>query len=237
MRFRTVSLFLFALVLVCGLSAQAQTPPTPTVKLTSATIKSKWKESFLDGSVRFSGTVTGPAELRVSLRPAKGGKVANAVTLPIDQGGPFGGELTLPARLLPKLYRLTVSGTTSEGAQIAPVTKDVRLLAPPEGIVDYAYASARLGGKPADTLKGKRLRIFARFHFVVAPKKGERKKLRTSWHSPDFKFHLEPHKRLNAFIDTGIIDLSGKGLMKGVWFCYLKSTSGYVIKRTRIRLS
>jgi hypothetical protein len=236
MRVRVVGLALLAAFLLVVVSAQAQAPP-PSVKLTSVVLKSKWKESFVVGSVRFTGIVSGPAELRVSLRPAAGGKVANAVTLQLDQGGTFGGELTLPARLLPKLYRLTVSGTTSEGAQVTPTHKDVRLKQPPEGIVDYAYMSATRGGKPADTLKGKRLQIFARFHFVVAPLPGERKKLRSSWHSPDFKFHVEPHKDLNKFVDTFVLDTTGKGLMKGVWFCYLRSTSGYIIKRTRIRLA
>ena len=224
------------LVALCfGASAQAQAPTTATLK--GVSIKSKWKESFVVGSVRFSGVVSGPAELRASLRPAAGGRVANAVTLQMEQGGPFGGELTLPARLLPKLYRLTISGTTGDGAQLTPVHKDVRLKQPPEGIVDHAFISATKGGKPADTLKGKRLKLFARFHFVVAPLPGERKKLRSSWHSPDFKFHAEPHKQLNEFIDTFVLDTTGKGLMKGVWFCYLKSTSGYVIKKTRIRLA
>jgi hypothetical protein len=218
-----------------GVSAQAQAPPPVTLK--TVALKSKWKESFVVGSVRFSGVVGGPAELRASLRPAAGGKVANAVTLDIAQAGPFGGELTLPSRLLPKLYRLTISGTTSDGGQITPVHKDVRLKQPPEGIVDYAYISATRGGKRANTLKGKRLQIYARFHFVVAPLPGERKKLRSSWHSPDFRFHAEPHKQLETFIDTWVIDTTGKGLMKGVWFCYLKSTSGYVIKKTRIRLA
>jgi hypothetical protein len=235
MRLRVVGLTLFAAFLCFGLAARAQAPPPVTLK--NAELKAKWKESFVEGSVRFSGVVGGPAELRATLRPAAGGKVANAVTLPIEQAGTFGGELALPARLLPKLYRLTISGTTAEGAQITPVHRDVRLQQPPEGIVDYAYISATRGGKRANTLKGKRLQIFARFHFLVAPLKGERAKLRSSWHSPDFKWHAEPHKRLNKFVDTWVIDTTGKGLMKGVWFCYLRSTSGYVIKRTRIRLS
>ena len=235
MRARVVALALFGAFVCFGVSAQAQPPPPVTLK--SAAITAKWKESFVVGSVRFSGVVGGPASLRATLRPAAGGKVANAADLPIEQAGTFGGELTLPARLLPKLYRLTITGTTNEGAQITPVHQDVRLRQPPEGIVDYAYISAVQGGKRVDTLKGKRLKIWARFHFVVAPLKGERAKLRASWHSPDFKFHAEPHKRLNTFVDTWVFDTTGKGLMKGVWFCYLRSTSGYVIKRTRVRLA
>ena len=238
MRVRVVGLALFAVFVCFGVSAQAQPPPAPPpVKLNTVTMKAKWKESFVDGSVRFSGFIAGPAEVRVSLRPAAGGRVANAVTLQVDQAGPFGGELTLPARLLPKLYRVRITGTTPEGAQLTPTHKDVRLKQPPEGIVDYAYMSATRGGKRANTLKGKRVQLYARFHFLVAPLPGERKKLRSSWHSPDFKFHVEPHKTLNKFVDTFVLDTTGKGLMKGVWFCYLKSTSGYVIKRTRIRLS
>src|SRR5215208_1817982 len=217
MRARVVALALFGAFVCFGVSAQAQPPPPVTLK--SAAITAKWKESFVVGSVRFSGVVGGPASLRATLRPAAGGKVANAADLPVEQAGPFGGELTLPARLLPKLYRLTITGTTSEGAQITPVHQDVRLRQPPEGIVDYAYISAVQGGKRVDTLKGKRA------------------KLRASWHSPDFKFHAEPHKRLNTFVDTWVFDTTGKGLMKGVWFCYLRSTSGYVIKRTRVRLA
>jgi hypothetical protein len=235
MRLRLVTVVLLSWFLCLGVAAQAQTPPP--VMLKSVTLKAKWKESFVDGSVRFTGVVGGPACLRATLRPAAGGRAANAVDLQMDQAGTFGGELTLPARLLPKLYRLTISGTTAEGAQIMPVHKDVRLEQPPEGIVDYAYISAKRGGKRANTLKGKRVQIFARFHFVVAPKPGERAKLRASWHSPDFRWHAEPHKRLNQFVDTWVIDTTAKGLMKGVWFCYLKSTSGYVIKKTRIRLA
>ncbi len=135
------------------------------------------------------------------------------------------------------MYRLTISGTSSDGAPLTPVHKDVRLRQPPEGIVDYAYISAKRGGKRANTLTGKRLQIFARFHFVVAPLKGERAKLRAEWHRPDFRVKFEPHKRLEENVDTFVLDTTGKGLMKGVWFCYLRSTSGYIIKKTRIRLA
>ena len=235
MRVRVVALALFAAFVCFGVSAQAQPPPPVTLK--SAVPTAKWKESFVVGSVRFSGVVGGAANLRATLRPAAGGKVANAADLSIEQAGTFGGEVALPARLLPKLYRLTITGITSDGGKTTPVHQDVRLRQPPEGIVDYAYISAVQGGKRVNTLKGKRLKLWARFHFVVAPLKGERGKVRASWHSPDFKFHAEPHKRLKTFVDTWVFDTTGKGLLKGVWFCYLRSTSGYLIKRTRIRLA
>ena len=90
MRVRLISLAGFAAFVVFVVAAQAQT--TPTAKLTGATLSSTWKESWLTGSVRFSGVVTGPATLRVSLRPRAGGPPAAAVTLPLDQAGTFGGE-------------------------------------------------------------------------------------------------------------------------------------------------
>ena len=111
---------------------------------------------------------------------------------------------------------------------------DVRLQQPPEGIVDYAYqrdpgwqARQHAQGQTAADLRALPLPRRA-----AQGRAGEAARV-----LPDFKWHAEPHKRLNKFVDTWVIDTTGKGLMKGVWFCYLRSTSGYVIKRTRIRLS
>jgi hypothetical protein len=153
------------------------------------------------------------------------------VTLPGLQPGPFGGELTLPARLLPKVYRLTVSGTSGDG-QIAPVHRDVTLKAPPEGIVDDAYISATKGGKRAFTLRGLRKELFARFHFVVPPRN---KNLKAAWFSPDFKWRGRADKTYKVNVDTVVG--APAGLMKGVWFCYLRAADGTVIKKTRVRVS
>lgn len=231
MRVRLIVLAAFAAFLLLVLAAQAQTAPTVTLK--GATLTSKWKESWLTGSVRFSGAVSGPATLRVSLRPRAGGRVAAAVTLPVEQAGPFGGELPLPARLLPKVYRLTVSGE-SQGQQVTPVHQDVVLKAPPEGIVDDAYIAAKKGGKRTATLKGFRKELWARFHFVVRPKN---KQLKAAWFSPDFKWRGRADKTYKTNVDTFVLDTTPRGLMKGVWFCYLRASNGTVIKRARIRVS
>jgi hypothetical protein len=218
-----------------GLAAQAQTPPAATVTLKTATIKAKWKESWLTGSVKFSGNVTAPSTLRVTIRPKGGGKAADAVDLPDVQPGLFGGTLTLPNRLLPKTYTVTVSGTTSEGAQLTPSRRDVKLLAPPEGVVDNAFISAVKGGKPADTLRGRRVKMFARFHFVAAPKT---RKLWAYWIRPDFKKVFEAkNKPYKVNTDTFVVDTTGAGLTKGVWFCYMRSSSGTIIKKVRVRIA
>lgn len=227
MRVRLIGSAACAAFVAFGVAAQAQTAPTATLK--SATLSSKWKESWLTGSVRFSGVVSGPATLRVSLRPRAGGPVAAAVTLPLDQPGPFGGELTLPPRLLPKVYRLTVSGE-SEGQQVAPVHRDVVLKAPPEGVVDRAWASATKNGPPINTLPGNPTSVWAHFHFAVAPKS---KKVRNRWYSPNFKWWGE--KKNKPWTKTVHTRLAAAKLDKGVWFAYMFSENR-VVKRWRVRL-
>jgi hypothetical protein len=208
-------------------AALTQAPATVTLK--SVTLTSKWKESWLTGSVRFSGVVSGPAELRVSLRPKAGGKLAAAVTLPDVQPGPFGGGLTLPNRLLPKVYRLTVTGE-SEGQQIAPVHRDVVLRAPPEGIVDRAWASATKNGPPVTTIPGNPSSVWAHFHFVVAPKS---KKVRNRWYSPNFRWWGE--RKNKPWTRTVHTRVTAAKLDKGVWFAYVFSENR-VVKRWRVRL-
>jgi hypothetical protein len=227
MRIRLIALAGFTVFVVFGVAAQAQTAPIVTLK--SATLSSKWKESWLTGSVRFSGTVSGNADLRVSLRPKAGGKVAAAVTLPTTQPGPFGGELTLPNRLLPKVYRLTVSGTSGDG-QIKPVHKDVTLPAPPEGIVDRAWASKTKNGRPVKTIPGSPTEVWAHFHFVVPPKS---RKVRNRWYSPNFRWWGE--KKNKPWTATVHTRLAAAKLDKGVWFAYMFSENR-VVKRWRVRL-
>jgi hypothetical protein len=227
MRVRLIGLAAFAAFLVLGVAAQAQIAPAVTLK--SATLSSKWKESWLTGSVGFSGTVTGPATLRVSLRPRAGGPVAAAVTLPLAQAGKFGGELTLPARLLPKVYRLTVSGE-GEGQQIAPVHRDVVLKAPPEGVVDRAWASRTKNGPPVSTIPGNPTSVWAHFHFAVPPKS---KRVRNRWYSPNFRWWGE--KKNKPWTKTVHTRLAAAKLDKGVWFAYMFSENR-VVKRWRVRL-
>jgi hypothetical protein len=210
-----------------GVSAQAQTPPLVTIK--SATISAKWKESWLTGSVRFSGTVSGSADLRASLRPKAGGSIAAAADIPGLQPGPYGGTLTLPNRLLPKVYRLTISGTGADGP-IKPVSRDVTLPAPPEGVVDRAWASKTKNGPPINTIPGSPSEVWAHFHFVVPPKS---RKVRNRWYSPNFRWYGE--KKNKPWAPTIHTRLAAAKLDKGVWFAYMFSENR-VVKRWRVRL-
>lgn len=227
MRARLLAPVVGAVFLCGGVAAQAQLPPTAT--LTGAALSSKWKESRLTGSVRFSGAVTGPATLRVSLQPRAGGPVAAAETLVLDQAGKFGGELILPARLLPRVYRLTVSGEGGNG-QITPVHRDVVLEAPPEGIVDRAWASRTKNGPPVNTIPGNPTQVWAHFHFVVPPKS---RKVRNRWYSPNFRWWGE--RKNKPWTPTVHTRLTAAKLDKGVWSAYVFSDNR-VVKRWRVRL-
>jgi hypothetical protein len=226
MRVRVIG-FSIGVALCFGVAAQAQTPPLVTIK--SATISAKWKESWLTGSVRFSGAVSGSADLRASLRPKAGGSVAAAVDIPGLQPGPYGGTLTLPNRLLPKVYRLTISGTGADGP-IKPVSRDVTLPAPPEGVVDRAWASKTKNGPPINTIPGSPSEVWAHFHFVVPPKS---RKVRNRWYSPNFRWYGE--KKNKPWAPTIHTRLAAAKLDKGVWFAYMFSENR-VVKRWRVRL-
>jgi hypothetical protein len=228
MRARLLALGVLVAALCFGVSAQAQVSPA-LVKLETAKLSSKWKESWLTGSVRFSGSVTAASELRISLRPKAGGPVAAAVTLPNVEAGPYGGELTLPARLLPKTYRLTVSGT-SEGLQLKSAFRDVKLPAPPEGVVDRAWASRTKNGPPVTTIPGNPTQVWAHFHFAVPPKS---RKVRNRWYSPNFRWWGE--KKNKPWTATVHTRLAAAKLDKGVWFAYMFSQNR-VVKRWRVRL-
>ena len=227
MRVRIVGVSVFAAALCLGVAAQAQVPATVTLK--EAQISSKWKESWLTGSIRFSGTVSGPADLRATLRPTAGGRAAAAVDLPGLQPGPYGGTLTLPNRLLPKVYRLTVSGTSADGP-ITPVHRDVTLPAPPEGVVDRAWASRTKNGPPVTTIPGSPTEVWAHFHFVVPPKS---RKVRNRWYSPNFRWWGE--RKNKPWTRTVHTRLAASKLDKGVWFAYMFSENR-VVKRWRVRL-
>ena len=131
----------------------------PALTVTRASVVAVWKESYLlkGRSVRFSGSVAGPAQLRAFIRPAAGGATLITKDFSVPAAGAFNGlVLPLPARPLPGAYTLRVFGTAS-GAQLPAVDRTVRIPAPATGIVDQAIASATprraqgaLGRRPAE---------------------------------------------------------------------------------------
>lgn len=214
---------------IVGVSATAATPPTLTLE--NATVSASWKESWLTGSVRFSGSVGASAQLNASLRPARrAGPQAAKVSLETGADGRFAGQLKLPARLLPDVYTLRVWGT-SGGLTLTPVEREVTVPAPPEGVVDRAYASAARSGPPTIVVSGPRTVLWAHFHFLVPPRSG---KVTATWYTPSFTYVGTVMRPYKETMDTFV--RAPSGLQPGKWWCILKS-SGRVIKRVRIRIT
>jgi hypothetical protein len=220
---------LAALVALLGVAARGATPPTITIE--TASVSADWRESWLTGSVRFSGSVGATAELTASLRPARRpGSQKAKITLAAGADGRFAGLLKLPNRLLPDVYLLRVWGTSS-GANLTPIEREVTVPAPREGVVDRGFTSLTKGGSPTILAKGPRKELWAHFHFLVPPKSG---RVTATWYTPSFKYLGTVTRLYKADFDTFV--RAQTPLQPGKWWCILKS-SGRVIKRARIRIS
>jgi hypothetical protein len=203
-----------------------------TLTLDTATVTASWKESWLTGSVAFSGTVSAQAELTVFLRRVNPAPtvVAAKKTLTAGPGG-YSGTLSLPPRARPGDYVLRVVGT-SGGVKLAPAETPVTVPAPPEGVIDKASVSVTQGGKSVRRVKGPVKQLFARFHFIVPPE--VRSAVRLVWRTPQFNFVGEVRKPYSTTMDTFI--KSGSPLPKGTWYCLLQ-VNEVVVKRVAVRVT
>jgi methionine-rich copper-binding protein CopC len=198
-----------------------------TVTLSAVGVDANWKESWLTATLTFSGSVDAPASLTAFVKPAnKPGNVAAKTTLSVPAAGAFTGQLRLPPRLLPGVYRLRVDPGDS-----APVDADFKVPAPPEGVVDKAGVSTAKGGRLVDRLQGTTPVIWARFHFVVAP---QTKTIEISWYTPSFRFIGKVKRQYKPTVDTFLRNTTGR-LQPGVWYAIAK-VGGVVVKRTRLRI-
>ena len=236
-RYVRAALVLAFVTAVPAAGAATRTPgaDAPAVlTLRSVTLEASWKESWLTGTVKFEGTATavsGPVEVIAALRPVdRPGAPAGSARISLPSPGSFAGGFKLPRRLLPGLYRLTVTGVAG-GMPLTAATRTVRNPAPSEGVVDVAVASSRKGGPKANTVAGPRRELWARFHFVVPPKAST---VRVAWFSPDFKWYGIAQKPYESTVETHV--RTDAALMKGVWFCYA-GVNGRYVKRVRIRIS
>ena len=213
-----------------ALAASAGNAAAPTLTLDSATVSASWKESWLTGSLRFSGSVGGPASLTASVRPAhrKGPPAARATIQ--SAGGAFSGELKLPARLLPGDYLLRVYGTSGTDT-LMPAERQVTVPAPVEGIVDRGWATTTRGGAPMKRIQGPRTELWAHFHFLVPPKSG---KITAAWYTPSYKYIGTVTKPYRESFDT-FVRVPG-GLEPGNWWVVVRSGKRIAI-RVALRLT
>jgi hypothetical protein len=212
--------------------ALARSTPAPTVTLSAANLTAHWKESWLTGTVTFSGAASAAAQVEAALRPiTRSGPPAASTTLSTTSTGAFSGTLKLPARMLPGKYRLSVTATAA-GSSSVPATRVLVNPAPDEGIVDRAYASLTKASSRINTASSPRYSLWVHYHFVVPPKV---RNVSVKWHSPNFRWCGQRIYPYQATISSNIRTI-GTSLAHGVWFAYLFSSKGVAIKRVRVRV-
>lgn len=229
MRIARRAAVLALLAAAVGASPGGATPPA--LSLDSAIVSATWKESWLTGTVRFSGNVGGAASLTVTIKPAGNAGAPPAAKATVDTaGGEFSGELKLPARVLPGTYAVRAYGT-SNGEKLVATERDVIVPGPPEGIVDRAWATTTRGGPPMKRIAGPRTELWAHFHFLYPPKSG---KITAAWYTPSYKYIGTVTRNYRQNFDT-FVRVRG-GLERGNWWVVMRSGKRIAI-RVALRLT
>jgi hypothetical protein len=212
-------------LLAIAVSASAGQAVAPPLTLDTATVSAAWKESWLTGSVHFSGTVGGAASLTVSVKRAdKPSAPPSARTTIQSSGGAFSGDLKLPARVLPSVYAVRVYGT-SGGEKLTAAEKQVTVPAPAEGIIDKAWTTTTRGGPPMKRISRPRTIMWAHFHFLVPPKSG---RIKAYWYSPSFKYLGVVNRKYRESFDTFV--RVPTGIESGNWWVFIRSGNRIAIR-------
>jgi hypothetical protein len=224
-------------LLVSG-SALASHSTGSTVAITSTSVTAKWKESYVKGSVKFTGTETVAGTIEASLRSVKTGRLSTVVKRFAVGTGSFTKSLPLSARPVPGAYRLRLKEFPTGNASDQTVT----IPAPPEGVIDVAYMTSKKNGRRMKVIKNAR-KVYAHFHFVAPPKTN---KLTFKWQkpgNPKQRFTGFATKRYRTTIDTFVCVKSSAGgsclnktLAKGKWYCIVIA-KGRVVKRQDVRVT
>jgi hypothetical protein len=196
----------------------------PTLTLRSARVVAHWREGWFKGSVVFAGRVGAPATLDAVLRRVGGGALPTQDAFTVRRARSFTRKLTLPARPMPGVYRLRLTGSTA-GGDLQPVERNVVVPSPPEGVVDRAIISVTPGGRRVRSVAGPRHLLFARFHFLAAPRA---RTLEVVWRTPSYHVFSISHRHYATTIYTRVQSTSP--LQPGIWYCILL-VDGKIAKR------
>ena len=223
-------------LLVSG-TALASRHTASTVTITGTSVTAKWKESYVKGSVKFSGTETVAGTLEASLRKVSNGRLIQVKRFPVGTGS-FTGSIPLSARPVPGLYRLRLKEFPTGSAADSNVT----IPAPSEGVIDVAYMTNTKTGPRMKVIKNAKI-IYAHFHFVARPKTNT---LTFKWQkpgNPKVRFTGFATKRYSTTVDTFVCvkrtsggSCLGQPLRTGKWYCIVYA-DGKVVKRQDVRVT
>jgi hypothetical protein len=222
-------------LLVSG-SAAASRQVASTITIDRAKVTAKWKESFMKGSLSFSGTSSEAIQVEASIR-SDGSHELVARPLVFTASSTFAKTIKLGARPVPGPYTLTLANTLGTKLAVRPVT----IPAPPEGVVDRAYTSKTRNGPAVKAIRNAKI-IYAHFHFVARPQTNV---LTFNWRkpgNPKVRFTGYAKKRYDTNVVTFVcvkkvggicVKDTTETLVEGKWYCIVYA-AGRVVMRQRV---
>jgi hypothetical protein len=248
-------------VLAAGSAVAAGSASPPTVTVGSARFSGTWHEGWFgiwrqrvvhhlgrsdvvwkrvgNGSLIVVGTVSGAAQLEVSLRSSSG-KVVSTSRPFSASAGRYRASLKL-GRPLPGLYTVTTRVVGPSDTTLKQVQKQVDFPPPPEGVADHASISSSRTGPSVKVIHNRHV-AWARFHFLTKPPNTNT--VYIEWRQPDW-IHIcqtpngpATHCRLEKRpipADGSIYTFlrSSAKLQTGRWYCQMsvKNGSRYIVAR------
>jgi len=210
---------------------------TSTLTIGTTNVTAKWKESYVKGSVSFTGSETNSIELEASLRNVATARLIQVKRFSVSAGN-FSNSIPLSARPVPGTYRLRLKEMPTGSA----ADRNVTIPAPPEGVIDIAYMTNTKTGARKKVIKNAKV-IYAHFHFVARPQTNT---LTFKWQkpgNPKVRFTGFATKRYATTIDTFVCVKRTSGgscldvpLQKGKWYCIVYA-KGKVVKRQDVRVT
>ena len=185
----------------------------PAVTLTRVRLAASYRQSRLRGDVTVTGRTNLPATLTLRIlstgpRPRVLAQQRLAV-----RAGAYTIALRLPARLMPGRYALELRGT-SGGAALPVLRRPLELKAPPEGVVQRAFAHGSANSAPVTRLRGVRREVHATFVFAALPRRGV---ITVRWVVPGGRTLLGVDKPRERRIGTNVRVGPPGRLKPGVW--------------------
>jgi hypothetical protein len=237
---RSRILLLSALLGVCLVSGVAlgSRGAEPAVTITNASVTAKWSESYMKGSLSFTGTTSSPVSIEASVRSVASNKLI-ATPLRFSASSTFAKKIALSAQPVPGQYRLHLEDPTT-GNKLAEMV--VTIPGPPEGVVDTAYFSRTESGPSIKVFRGTTSTIFVHFHFVARPKA---RSVTITWKkpgNPKVRFTgtaTKPYApSISSFVCAKYIGhrCGGGSLRTGKWYAIIKA-SGRIVKKQDVRVS